>query len=66
MKSVEQSKQPTHNVYTVDEAGNKDYWLKIGAAWEHKDNQGLTLFIYVLGFKTKLIIREIKDKQERA
>ena len=36
---------PSHNVYTVEDRGeNEDpFWLKIGAAWPHKDGKGFNI-----------------------
>ncbi len=66
MKSVDQNNLPTHNVYTVTGEGDTATWNKVGAAWSHKDNKGMTQSISLLGLQTKLVIREAKDNKEGA
>ena len=66
MKSVDQTKKPTHTVYTVSGEGDNAIWNKVGVAWTHKDQKGLNQSINLLGLETKLVIRENKDEQERA
>ena len=66
MKSVDQNNLPTHNVYTVTGEGDTAIWNKVGAAWSHKDNKGMTQSISLLGLQTKLVIREVKDNKEGA
>ncbi len=66
MKSDNQSKKPTHNVYTVSGEGENAIWKKVGAAWSHKDQKGLTQKLSILGLETKLVIREVKSEKEGA
>ena len=66
MKSVDQNNLPTHNVYTVTGEPENAIWTKVGAAWSHKDNKGMTQSISLLGLQTKLVIREVKDNKEGA
>lgn len=66
MKSDNQNNLPTHNVYTVTGEGENAIWNKVGAAWSHKDNKGMTQKLSILGLETKLVIREVKDKKEGA
>ncbi len=66
MKSVDQNNLPTHTVYTVTGEDENAIWNKVGAAWSHKDNKGMTQSISLLGLQTKLVIREVKDNKEGA
>lgn len=66
MKSVDQTKKPTHTVYTVSGEGDNTIWNKVGVAWTHKDQKGLNQSISLLGLETKLVVRENNNKQERA
>ena len=37
--------KPTHTVFHIIEGkdGKDNFWLKIGAGWEHKDGDGISL-----------------------
>ncbi len=37
------TKRPTHSIYVIQGDDEKEYWTKIGAAWQHKDKQGFSL-----------------------
>jgi outer membrane usher protein FimD/PapC len=45
------AKTPSHTIYVVEakEGNAKSDWLKVGAAWEHSDKDGMTLSINTLG-----------------
>lgn len=45
------AKAPTHTIYVVEarESNGKSDWLKVGAAWEHGDGDGMNLSINTLG-----------------
>jgi len=52
---------PTHNVFTVEDRGEKEdpFWLKIGAAWTHKDGKGFSLALDCLPLNdAEIVIRE--------
>jgi len=35
-------KSPTHNVFFIkDNKDGEQFWQKVGAAWEHKDEKGM-------------------------
>ena len=43
MTQTEKSKTPAFGVYIVEGEGDKAFWTRIGAAWDHEDGNGLTL-----------------------
>lgn len=53
--------RPTHLVYVVTGDGEEASWSQVAAAWQHKDSDGMSIFIppgvTVTG---KLVIRAIK------
>jgi len=53
------SNAPAYNVYTVEDRGeNEDpFWLKIGAAWAHKDGKGLNITLSALPPDNRLVLR---------
>ena len=57
---------PTHNVFTVEDRGqNEDpFWLKIGAAWAHKDGKGFNITLSALPVDNRLVLREPTEAKE--
>jgi hypothetical protein len=47
--------KPTHTLFHVIEGkdGKDNFWLKIGAGWEHKDGDGISLDFEVFPTKTE-------------
>lgn len=44
MAQPEQTKRkPTHAIYHVRGEDKNEYWTRVGAAWIHKDGEGLSL-----------------------
>lgn len=60
------NKKPTHTIYmTKLKAGaEKPDWIKVGAAWEHGDEEGLNLSLNILGETVSLVVRKNKTKPE--
>jgi len=42
-ENTRESQPPSLIAYHVTERGEKSYWNRIGAAWDHEDAKGLTL-----------------------
>jgi len=61
------SKKPSHFVYTVREGGegNSDFWTKIGVAFEHNDNKGFSIILEAMPFDGKLTIRKPEPKNQK-
>lgn len=59
-------KTPTHTAYSVKQKDGTDkpVWIKVGAAWEHGDKDGLNLILNLLGQDVNLTIRRSKPKPE--
>ena len=59
------STEPTHyNVYTVSEGkADKDYWLKVGAAFPNKDGEGFTITLDAFPVNGRLIMRKPKPQE---
>jgi hypothetical protein len=60
------SKTPTHTVYMLKPKADSEQsdWIKVGAAWEHGDKDGLNLSLNILGQKVPVIVRRNKPKAE--
>ena len=59
--------QPAFIAWQVTERGEKTYWHKIGASWQHKDGKGMTLALDVLPLKGRVVLRQPddNDREER-
>ena len=57
---------PSHNVFTVEDRGETEdpFWLKIGAAWQHKDGKGFNITLSALPPNNRLVLREPTDQDE--
>ena len=58
------SNLPSFNVYTVEDRGeNEDpFWLKIGAAFSHKDGKGFNIVLSASPPNTRLVMRVPADE----
>ena len=58
------SNLPSFNVYTVEDRGqNEDpFWLKIGAAFAHKDNKGFNIVLSAFPLDNRLVMRVPADE----
>ena len=68
MAKQPQTVKPTYSVFTVEDRGegNDPFWLKIGAAFEHKDSRGYNLTLQALPTDGRLVLREYKDPESRS
>ena len=63
MSDNEQTKLPTHNVFFIkDNKDGEQFWQKVGVAWEHKDEKGLTQKIEFFGFNVELVVRQVNEQ----
>ena len=65
MARQSQTMKPAFSVFTVEERGedNDPFWLKIGAAFEHKDGKGYNLSLQALPTDGRLVLREYKEPE---
>ena len=55
--------QPMYRVYTVIRRGrNETFWLNIGAAFYHRDRQGLNIVLQGLPLEGKLVLRHYDEE----
>lgn len=58
---------PALIAWHVSERGEKKFWNRIGAAWEHEDGEGLTLQLDLLPVTGgRIILRAPKHEEEGA
>jgi hypothetical protein len=62
-----QNKGPSHIAYHVREGeDNKAYFNRIGAAWQHKDGQGLNIQFDTLPIDGRVTVRTVQDRLQEA
>lgn len=55
----------THRAFSViKREGQEDYWLPIGAAFEHADGKGYNVILQALPIDGKLVLRIPKSDEE--
>lgn len=56
---------PSHHVFHVSE-GKNGFWTKIGAAWYHKDREGLTIDLDMVPVRNgRIVLRRYDAKAAR-
>ena len=65
--SHDNSKKPSHYVYTVRDGGDKnnDFWTRIGVAFVHNDKKGLSVILEALPIDGRLTIRRAEPKSKK-
>ena len=58
------SNQPTYYAYNVTKAENMETakWLRIGAAWSHKNGEGLSLQLDCMPLDGRIVLRTPKEQ----
>lgn len=67
-KKVQQreSAPPALIAWHVAERGEKKFWNRIGAAWNHEDGEGLTLQLDLIPVGTgRIVLRQPKDDEQQ-
>lgn len=55
------TKAPDFLAWHVANKGEKAYWTKVGAAWFHRDHQGLSLQLEVVPINGRIVLRTPLD-----
>lgn len=58
-EKARETQPPALIAYHVAERGEKSFWTRIGAAWDHEDGKGLTLQLELLPASGgRIVLRE--------
>lgn len=58
-----ETKPPALIAYHVAERGEKSFWTRIGAAWDHEDAKGLTVQLDLVPVNGgRIVLREPADE----
>jgi hypothetical protein len=64
-KKTEQRDPPALIAWHVAERGEKKFWNRIGAAWEHEDGEGLTLQLDLMPVTGgRIVLRKPKEDEK--
>lgn len=55
--------EPTLIAWHVSERGERNYWHRVGAAWNHKDGQGLTITLDTIPVNGRIVLRTPRTPQ---
>lgn len=60
------SNRPTHAIWKVIGEGNKARWIRVGAAWMHKDLKGTNLKFDSMPLSGRVVVRELTEQDNAA
>ena len=55
---------PDFNVYAVNGEGKSAFWVKLGAAWKHREGDGFNLVLQALPLNNRLVLLPPKEQDE--
>ena len=62
-----ETQPPALIAYHVTERGEKSFWTRIGAAWDHEDARGLTIQLDLMPMNGgRIVLREPAENAEQA
>ena len=56
-------KKPTFEAFATKQSGDRTRWIKIGAAWPHKESGGMNIQFDALPVDGRVVLLPVKDKQ---
>jgi len=58
--------KPVYDVFVVEDRGDGQdaFWLKVGAAFGHKDKDGMNIVLQALPTNGRLVLRRFKEKED--
>lgn len=63
-KKKSETNRPTHDIFVVHGEDDNARWIKIGAAWMHKDQKGANMVFYATPNGGRTVMRAIKEKED--
>lgn len=61
-KKSNESNRPTHAIWQVIGEGDRARWIRIGAAWVHKDLKGANMKFDAYPATGRVVVREITEQ----
>ena len=59
--------KPVYDVFVVEDRGKDQdaYWLKVGAAFAHRDRDGMNIILQALPTSGRLVLRRFQEKEKK-
>jgi hypothetical protein len=57
-------KTPDFIAFHVQTKGDKTFWNKVGASWQHKDGKGFSLLLETLPIDGRIVLRQPLEPSE--
>tara|TARA_R110002096_G_scaffold174994_3_gene350776 strand:+ start:5546 stop:5746 length:201 start_codon:yes stop_codon:yes gene_type:complete len=58
------AKTPDYIAYEVSDGSDNNFWNKVGAAWSHKDGNGINIQLTAIPLSGKITLRVPKSKDD--
>ena len=52
--------------YTITKTGRNSHWTRIGAAWSHKDDEGINIVLNAIPVNCEIVLRRPKDEDDHS
>ena len=66
MSESNNTKRPSHVAYHVTERGDKSFWTRIGAGWQHADGNGFNIQLSLTPLDGRVSLRIASEKKDQA
>ena len=64
-KTMAGNSKPVYDVFVVEDREEGDaFWIKVGAAFGHKDRDGMNIVLQALPPNGRLVLRRFKEKED--
>lgn len=63
-RKAQEKQGPVLIAWHVSDKGEKSFWTRIGAAWEHEDGKGLNLTLDLLPPNGRVVLRAPSEETE--
>ena len=60
----QETKAPDFIAWHIVQKGEKSYWNKVGASWNHKDGKGQTILLEVVPINGRIVLRELLENPQ--
>lgn len=66
MSETQTNDMPAFNAFVIVDRGKRQdpFWLKVGAAFQHKDGKGLNIVLQALPPDGRLVLRDYEENSD--
>ena len=59
-----ETNRPSHGIFQIKGDGDNARWIRVGAAWLHKDQKGANLIFDSIPLSGRVVLRELTEKEQ--